>query len=349
MSNNKIFNRNFDYSNTFRLFNENILDDRSFNNNNDENDSYDLNNRILDLYPSTNKLTTETFFRELNKKNINMRKKMGKQLKEIDNIVNMCNDYSMKLIIYYQYYNKSFVCSSYGLLCCLSILLLILNNNKLYNDVIKLHQLIDFNCTNILQIDKKLNEKLLQKIDKICKIQLSNKILIKNNISFKINIPITSIDTIQFYDLIQSKKINVLNSLNQLIPYYYHTDYELIEIPCNQINFSLGILLHNNINEIIIPPNLSELKNCILNMEKKIVNIKIPLIKLTLTNNFNKFLDLLDLNINNDIIQNISFHITGYKNKQNNDPAIEFKTDHPFIYYIRNIQTNTIIIQGVYN
>ena len=133
-------------------------------------------------------------------------------------------------------------------------------------------------------------------------------------------------------------------------PYYETEQYKLLELPIKN-NFVFGILLENNINDIIIP-NESFLSQIDFLKETEL-NIQIPKININTILISNNILHLLNTKLSNEkqIIQQVKLlihfnNITNLNVNSNNET--DFIANHSFIYYIKHKTTGLIICNGIY-
>jgi len=368
--NNKIFDRNFVYNKG----EFNVLDDRIITNNdliNDEKSNNNiLNNRIFDINYSSNTLDVEDYFRNINRQNFDG--KNDKMISSTNNkLIKFNNHIINKMIIFYQYYmsNKIFGCSTFYLLIIMSILSNIIKNVNEEIDNYKIDDIMDlFNKINNKNIDIENNFFLKDKIKELNIFNNFGNILynkdnniITNTITFTGNLKIkfSKKYTIKkdFYNLVDSVKIDTMHAFNVLVPYYENDRYQIIELPYENDLFVLGIVVYSlyNDNEILIPPHIDYVNK----FQNKNINIQIPKFKIKSKINLNKFIETIDMG---KVFNNNKFNINGFIQKINinlTDTSDEinekitnidtFIANNSFTFYIRYVPDNNIILQGIFS
>lgn len=481
-TNNKLFDRNFNYDTSSASFNENILRDRAFNTSidkykNDEQGnrfidtveqwnnvnklsltddrqintnintninlasaSKNLSDRIFNINPNMNKISTEDFFRDVNKKNFDTRKtgdKISNPNNKIKHFVEPNNDLSMKMLTFYQYIlKKSFVCSSYSLLAVLSLFYIgttrktkvelekclgISERNNLYNGLSQVNKVLQktkhVGVENCVIVDNRIRllknyKTLVQKIGLVESVNASNpqpiinkinmlvskntngliknvlgpnlinvntKIVLANIIYFKSNwkTKFEKKNTVEkeFYDLVETKKVKMMHLFNESLPYYEDMKYQLLELPCKDNQFCMGIMLEKNLNQIMIPPKSQTLYNHISKLKLEKVNVQLP--KFTHESTLHptdilKTVGIYKIFSNADvddmvenktkpiyidkIIQKAKIIVdetgtkvmAGTNSCSSNEQIKNFFANHPFTYYIRHVPTNIIIFTGCF-
>ena len=210
-------------------------------------------------------------------------------------------------------------------------------------------------------------------------INQSTEIILINCIYFKSDWKIKfSKDNTQekeFYDLLNTKFVKMMQLFKVSLPYYENNKYKLLELPYKDDNFTMGILLEKNLNQIIIPPNASTLNSYISKLQYKKVNVQLPkftqettlypadILKMLGIKNIFNHVDAKEMTDEKNIYLNNIVHKakiivdeSGTESAavsaillSNNEQIINFYANHPFIYYIRHVPTNTIIFTGYFN
>lgn len=250
------------------------------------------------------------------------------------------------------------------------------NNYKKLFRKIGIIESIDINNTPN-KIKNLLNSNLNNLVNK------STNIILINTISFK---PIWKINFLkentqekEFYDLVNTKKVKMMQLFNESLPYYEDNRYQLLEIPLKDNNLIIGIMLEKTVNQLIIPPKAETLYSNITKLKTEKVNVQIPKFNTdTIINSSDilKFIGLqkifqnadidnmLDNSINtniaiNNIIQKTSIIFSESEiinksrdlsyNNNNNNNIFNFYANHPFTYYVRHVSNNIIFLTGYYN
>jgi len=171
----------------------------------------------------------------------------------------------------------------------------------------------------------------------------------------------------------RSRIVRMLGQIDQYYEYYEDNLRQIIEIKCTNDTMSVGIILPKELTKPSV--TIDEMNELIKNLKTTFVDeIRIPAfteqIKMKLTNIFYQNglqsvfykLHVPDLvksdTYISDIVQNVTFIIANSVNTiQNNKRAknknisvsnIKFIAEHPFIYYVRLLQTNTLLLIGQY-
>jgi hypothetical protein len=368
-------------------------------------------NRIfgVELESKIKTIKVEDIFRDINKQNINVKKIIDinnniiTNPNKLNNFVNKPNNLlALKMCIYYQFHIKNnFVCSSYGLLLSLSLLynnieleqknevnkiLNIINEIQFSEDLIKLDDIHKnnniFEINNYITIHKNLLPLHKNFITNVIKLGTIN--FIDNNNSKNNNISLYN--SIKYYSKWKigfnvqdtyigpflNRNIELMCLFGHELLYYENDIYRLVELLYENIDYCMGFIIENKINDIIIPPSPDVLNQYISNLKPTIINIHIPkFTQKTIINpiNFLQFIGIKKIfsignssNISeknipislNNIIQNIEITVNedggNSENVNTNIKSnINFKCDRPFIYYIRHIKSGTILLIGVFN
>lgn len=366
--NNKIFDRNFLYNKS----EFNVLDDRIITNNdviNDEKSNNNiLNNRIFDINYSPNTLDVEDYFRNINRQNFDG--KNDKMTSSTNNkLIKFNNHIINKMIIFYQYYmsNKIFGCSTFYFLIIMSVLSNIIRDVHEEIDNYKIEDIIElFNKINNKNINIENNFFLKDKIKYLNNFGniLYNKDnnIITNTITFTGNLKIkfSKNNTVKkdFYNLVNSVKIDTMHAYNVLVPFYENEKYQIIELPYENDLFVFGVVVYSlyNNNDVIIPPYILDYVN---KLQNKNINIQIPKIKIKSKMNLNKFIKTINMG---KIFNNNKFNINGFIQKininltdsngeinKNTDCDYNFIANNSFTFYIRYVPDNNIILQGLFS
>lgn len=220
-------------------------------------------------------------------------------------------------------------------------------------------------------------------INSLCEFILVNTVYFKSDWKVKFDKKLTNEE--DFITLIGSRKVNMMKLFGEKLNYYENGQYQLVELPYKDNQFTMGIILEKELNDILIPPTDETLLSNIDNMRKVKVDLQLPkftqettirpkdiLSFLGINKMFNNA-DIDDILVNknnrqgycvNNIIQKAKIIVMEEgteaaaatvtaleaftKSIQINEPVINFTADHPFIYYIRHIPTNNILFTGTY-
>lgn len=217
-------------------------------------------------------------------------------------------------------------------------------------------------------------------INNLTKIVLVNTIYFKS--LWKVKFKKENTQNKEFYDLVGTKQVKMMHLYKEELSYYENDKCQLLELAYDDNLFVMGIILEKGLNQIIIPPTPETLYAYICSCNSAKVNVQLPKFTqetetrpidiLQMMGAKKMFVkadieDMTDVDINgmriNNIIQKAKIIVDeegteaaaataiaiSYNSvPSNEEPVHNFYADHPFIYYIRHILTNTIIFTGVY-
>jgi serine protease inhibitor len=220
-------------------------------------------------------------------------------------------------------------------------------------------------------------------IDNYTMMILVNTVYFKSNWKMQFDKNLT--EDKEFSTLIGQKIVSMMRIEKEEFNYFENRNYQLIELPYNDPTVSMGFLLEKGYNDVLIPPTDLALLNNINKMKSVKCNVEIPkfteettiepidLMKFIGINKIFQNADCQDIIENNNDNNNIYISNIIQKTKiivdeegteaasataliaQNysasseiKEPIINFIANHPFIYYIRHLPTNSILFTGVY-
>ena len=222
-------------------------------------------------------------------------------------------------------------------------------------------------------------------LNKTTELVLVNTIYFKSN--WKTKFSKENTQEKEFYDLVETKTVKMMQLFKESLPYYENKKYQLLELPYKGNQFAMGVMLEKDLNQIMIPPKPETLYSHIARLGLEKVNVQLPrfthestlyptdilkmigLQKMFIQADVDDMVEKVATNKNNihinSIIQKAKIIVdeTGTEasaatammlsynsalpDKKEN--VYNFYANHPFIYYIRHTPTNTIIFTGCFN
>ena len=251
--------------------------------------------------------------------------------------------------------------------------------NKSYkNYVDKLSKIYNIDTNDPYEYSK-INEEGNNILDKVSmKILtediLNNKELVLSNIIFfrkKFKIPFSRLNNKKkMFQSYKKKKLMTMMTIRNIVT-EYHEDkyYKLLELECHE-NKNIGFIIPKVFN---CPPlTWNRLSFYIKQLKRDVIGeITIPKFKdhckYKIDNILNKMnlgslydsIDISDITPNDDNLKLSSFYhqvllivdeggISNYNISNESNNNLKFIADHPFIYYVRDKESNMILIMGMY-
>lgn len=260
------------------------------------------------------------------------------------------------------------------------------NITKKYKEFILKVAIYDkINILNFMDEYDKINsyvltntQNMIKKTIKPTMFNLLTKSILVNAIYFKSDwkIPFNKKDTLDeiFYSN-KNVKCKMMNLYNKDLMYYETQDYQLLELDYEDENYVFGIWLPRKIEQISIIRSTTELLDNINYLYKVKVNVKLPKFTKEMTFDVIPFFKFLGINkcftntaqtnsmskdnsipislfihtakievSDKQIVSNIRESVIENETSQKN-----FYANRPFIYYVRHVKTNSILLMGKYN